>query len=60
MIQEILVILSITGAVVYIIWSIFRVVQQSRIESETYCNGCSLEGCKTTPKDRRKQPSVKI
>ncbi len=48
MIQEVLALLTVAGAIIYMIWGIYRAVTPNKNEQNTLCGGCSSGGC--TPK----------
>jgi hypothetical protein len=48
MIQEVLALITVAGAIVYMVWGIYRAVKPDKNQQNTFCSGCSAGGC--TPK----------
>lgn len=45
MVQDILVFTTITGAVIYMIWGIYKSVAPVKESGSNFCGGCSPSGC---------------
>lgn len=45
MVQEILALMTVFGAVAYLFWSIYKIIMASKKNENTLCSGCSSGGC---------------
>lgn len=45
MIQDILALLTVSGAIIYMVWGIYKVVKPSKNEQNIFCGGCYASGC---------------
>jgi hypothetical protein len=45
MFQEILALIIVASAVIYLFWSIYRSITPSKDKRNTICGGCSSGGC---------------
>lgn len=47
MVQEILALVTVFGAVAYLFWSIYKIITASKDEENSLCGGCSSGACNT-------------
>ena len=45
MFQEVLALLTVAGAIVYLIWGVYRTVTPSKDKQSTMCGGCYAANC---------------
>lgn len=45
MIQDILALLTVSGAIIYMVWGIYKAVKPNKNEQNTFCGGCYASGC---------------
>jgi hypothetical protein len=45
MFQDILALLTVTGAIIYMVWGIYKVLTPSKNQHTSLCSGCTSNGC---------------
>jgi len=45
MFQDILALLTVAGAIIYMIWGVYKAVKPNKNRQNTFCAGCPASGC---------------
>ncbi|MDY0201769.1 MAG: hypothetical protein WC951_07330 [Bacteroidales bacterium] len=45
MFQDILALLTVAGAIVYMVWGVYKTVAPNKNQQNSMCNGCYAAGC---------------